>query len=53
MDDKLKLEVVDLINKAQEQMAAGDINGANATLGLIKDKIKLPIGGGDNGPVKQ
>ena len=52
MDEKLKLEVVELINKAQEQMAAGDINGANATLGLIKDKIKNPLPGtGSNGHI--
>jgi hypothetical protein len=50
MEEKLKLEVVDLINKAQEQIAAGDIEGANATLGLIKDKIKTPLPGtGSNG----
>lgn len=52
MDNKLKQEVYDLINKAQEQIAAGDIEGANATLGLIKDKIKHPLPGtGSNGHV--
>lgn len=46
----MKQEVLDLVEKAQAQMAAGDINGANATLGLIKDKIKTPLPGeGTNG----
>lgn len=53
MEEKLKLEVVDLINKAQADMAAGKIEDANASLEAAKDKIKLPLGGGTNGPVNK
>lgn len=51
MDDKLKQEVYDLINKTQAEMNAGNLNSANATMDAAKDKIKLPVGGGITGPV--
>lgn len=52
MEEKLKLEVVDLINKAQADMAAGKIEDANASLEAAKDKIKNPLpGAGTNGHI--
>lgn len=52
MNEELREEVLALVNKAQEEMEAGNKEAANATLEVVKEKIKLPIGGGDNGPIK-
>lgn len=48
----MKQEVYDLINKAQAEMNAGNLNSANASMDAAKDKIKLPAGGGITGPIK-
>ena len=52
MDEKLRQEVFALVNKAQEEMRAGNKEAADATLEVVKEKIKLPAGGGITGPIK-
>lgn len=52
MDEKLRQELLDLINKAQADMNAGNLNNANASMDAAKDKIKNPLPGtGSNGEI--
>lgn len=52
MDEKLRQEVFALVNKAQEEMKVDNKEAANATLEVVKDKIKHPLPGtGSNGDI--
>lgn len=52
MNEELRQEVFALLNKAQEEMKAGNVDAANATLEVVKDKIKHPLPGtGSNGEI--
>ena len=53
MNEKELLEVKNLVAEAQKLLSTNNISGANAKLQLAYDKIKLPIGGGDNGPINK
>lgn len=47
------LEAEGLLNEAQELIAQGKPEEASAKIALAKEKIKLPIGGGTNGPIRK
>lgn len=50
MNEKLRNEVLALVEKAQAEMADKNYEEANATMNVIKDKIKTPLPGeGTNG----
>lgn len=46
----MKTEVLDLLQKAQNQISNGDLSGAKETIENTKDRIRRPIGSGTNGP---
>lgn len=52
MDEQMKTEVLELLQKAQDQIKLGDLSSAKAYLEQAKDKIDRPIGGGTLGPDK-
>ena len=50
MDEKLILEVEELLDKADVLIAEGKSNEAREVVAMAKSKIKRPIGSGTNGP---
>lgn len=53
MDAKTKKSLLEATDDLRQQILAENLEGMKQAFQLVEEKIKVPLGGGSNGPVNQ